>query len=87
MAGLPQPDSGVFGLIHWQTVAVARWLRLRRDDPGRAGTIWARLAGELDGRWHDVRPKDSSRHWFEVSHVRYLRALQRILNELEGARR
>lgn len=87
VAGLVQPDAGVLGLVHWQTVAVAQWLRLRRDDPGRAGTTWSRLVGLVDGRWHDVRTKDSTRHWFEVSHVRYLRALQRTLNEWEGVGR
>lgn len=83
VAGLLQPDSGVFGLVHWQTVVVARWLRLREIQPGRAAAVWSRLVGQLDRRWHDARTEDSTRHWFEVSRGRYLRALQRTLKELE----
>lgn len=86
VAGLLQPDSGVLGLVHWQTVAIARWLRLREVDPQRAATVWTWLAGQAGHRWHDARPKDSSRHWFEVSHIRYLQGLQRALDTLEAAR-
>jgi hypothetical protein len=86
VAGLLQPDAGVFGLVHWQTVALARWLRLREQNPGRAGAVWSGLATQLDRRWHDARPKASTRHWFEVSHVRYLRALQHTLDHLEPTR-
>jgi hypothetical protein len=85
VAGLLQPDSGVFGLIHWQTVAIARWLRLREVDPERAAVVWTWLSGQL-ATWHDARTKDSTRHWFEVSHVRYLQALQRTLDQLEAVR-
>jgi Flavin-binding monooxygenase-like len=86
VAGLLQPDSGVLGLVHWQTVAIARWLRLREVDPERAATVWSWLGGQAGTRWHDARPKDSTRHWFEVSHVRYLQGLQRALDQLEAAR-
>jgi hypothetical protein len=86
VAGLLQPDSGVLGLVHWQTVAIARWLRLREVDPERAAAMWRWLAGQVGGRWHDARTKDSTRHWFEVSHIRYLRALQRTLDQLEAVR-
>jgi flavin-binding monooxygenase-like protein len=86
VAGLLQPDSGVLSLVHWQTVAIAKWLRLREVDPERAAATWEWLAGQTGGRWHDARTKDSTRHWFEISHVRYLRALQRTLDQLEAAR-
>jgi hypothetical protein len=85
VAGLLQPDGGLFPLVHWQTVAVARWLRLREFEPGRAAGVWSRLAARSRHRWSDARTKPSPRHWFEVSHVRYLRALQRTLDDLETA--
>jgi cation diffusion facilitator CzcD-associated flavoprotein CzcO len=85
VAGLLQPDSGVFPLVHWQTVAIARWLRLREQEPGRAAAAWSRLAARATKRLTDVRPVPSERHWFEVSHIRYLRALQRTLDDLEPA--
>lgn len=84
VAGLLQPDAGVFGLVHWQTVAIARWLRLRELEPDRADAFWSWL-GSQRPRLHDTRPKRSTRHWLEVSHIRYLRALQRVLDRLEGS--
>jgi hypothetical protein len=86
VAGLLQPDSGVLGLVHWQTVAIARWLRLREVDPERADAVWSWLGGQAGKRWHDARTKDSTRHWFEISHIRYLHGLQRALDQLEAAR-
>jgi hypothetical protein len=86
VAGLLQPDSGVLGLVHWQTVAIARWLRLREVDPERAGAVWSWLGDQAGKRWHDARTTGSTRHWFEVSHIRYLRALQRTLDQLEATR-
>lgn len=83
VAGLLQPDAGVLGLVHWQTVAIARWLRLRATDPERAARFWSWLGRHGGKRWHDTRTTDSTRHWFEVSHHRYRRALQRTLDELE----
>jgi cation diffusion facilitator CzcD-associated flavoprotein CzcO len=85
VVGLLQPDGGLFPLVHWQAVAVARWLRLREAQPARAGQVWAELAGQPDRRWTRARVKDSSRHWFEVGHVDYLRALQRTLDGLVAA--
>ena len=85
MAGLVQPDSGMFTLSHWQTVLFARLLQLRRTRPDRA----AAFAGKVEagaGERYSGRVKDSSRHWFEVGHADYLRAVQRALDELERAR-
>lgn len=82
VAGLLQPDSGLFTLVHWQTVAFARWLRLRESAPARAAEFRERVRREPDRRWTDAKVRDSSRHWFEISHTRYLRALQKTLDEL-----
>jgi hypothetical protein len=54
--------------------------------PERAAAIWARRQGEANPRFTQARVADSSRHWFEIDHVVYLRALQRSLDELEAAR-
>ncbi|SDZ06463.1 Predicted flavoprotein CzcO associated with the cation diffusion facilitator CzcD [Micromonospora pattaloongensis] len=82
VAGLLQSDSGLFPLVHWQTVAIARWLRLRRDAPERSGSFQARVEADAGRRWHAADVEDSTRHWFEVAHVDYLRALQKALDEL-----
>ncbi|TDB80327.1 NAD(P)/FAD-dependent oxidoreductase [Micromonospora sp. KC721] len=84
VAGLLQPDSGVFTLTHWQTVVFARLLQARLARPDRAAAFTARAATGAGERYAG-KVTDSSRHWFEVRHVPYLRAVQRALDEL-GAR-
>ncbi len=84
VAGLLQPDSGVFSLMHWQTVLVATWLRLRESAPERAAAFWRRHHRQVSRRFNRAKVKQSTRHWFEVSHIEYLRALDRTLRELEA---
>jgi hypothetical protein len=86
VAGLVQPDSGIFTIVHWQTVLMAKWLRLLEASPSRATAFWTSLRSEADRRYTDARVKDSSRHWFEISHMVYLRALQKALTEVETTR-
>jgi hypothetical protein len=88
IAGLLQPDSGVFAMNHWQSVLVATWLRALETSPGEALRWWDRHRSEPERRYTTAKLKDSTRHWFEVSHWVYLKALERALNELEtvGAR-
>ncbi len=84
VTGLVQPDSGVFPIMHWQTVAIARWLRLREADPTRAAAFWRGVSTSPDRSWSQAHVKDSTRHWFEISHTVYLRGLQGVLDELES---
>ena len=85
VTGLLQPDSGLFPLVHWQSVLIARWLRLRDRDLERAAAFWSRASADVGKRWNRARVKDSTRHWFEVSHFDYLKALQGALDELTPA--
>ena len=63
---------------------IARALRLRRTDPRRAEAFAERVRSGV-GQRYAGRVKESSRHWFEVGHVDYLRAVQRALDGLEKA--
>ncbi|MEQ4302112.1 NAD(P)-binding domain-containing protein [Plantactinospora sp. B6F1] len=85
VAGLLQADSGLLPLVHWQTVVIARWLRLRETAPDRARSFAARIDAEAGNRWHSAKVKESTRHWFEIGHIDYLRVLQRTLDEMEVA--
>jgi hypothetical protein len=84
VAGLVQPDSAIFTIVHWQTVVMARWLRLLDTAPDRAMALWRTMQAGGDRRYTQVKLKDSTRHWFEVSHVDYLRALEKTLHEIEA---
>jgi hypothetical protein len=83
VAGLLQPDAGLGAMVHWQTVAFARWLRLRAADPARAARVWQRLQSEADRPLSQGRLTDVPRHWFEVGYKNYLKALQQLLDETE----
>lgn len=83
--GLIQPDSGVFPLVHWQSVATARWLRLRLSDPEKAAAVQQKESVKPLGSWSKRRVVKSERHWFEVDHIDYLRSLESLLNEMEPA--
>lgn len=82
VVGMLQADGGIFSLMHWQSVAFARWLRLREAHPAQAQQFWAKVGRSADRRWTGARVKDSTRHWFEVDHISYVRALQRTLDDL-----
>ncbi|MEY3020581.1 MAG: hypothetical protein RLZZ272_1565 [Actinomycetota bacterium] len=78
--GLIQPDSGQFGLVHWQSVLLARFLTLVRVDPAAARAELARFAAGLDERSQGgIALVDSTRHLVEVEHLDYARALDRDL--------
>ncbi|MFG1993710.1 flavin-containing monooxygenase [Actinoplanes sp. NPDC048988] len=86
VVGLLQPDAGLFPLAHWQSVAVARWLRLRVDDPARAAAVQQKESARPLASWSRRRMVPSPRHWFEVDHLDYLRAVDGLLREMEPAR-
>src|SRR6185295_11582223 len=85
VVGLIQADAGLFPVAHWQSVAVARWLRLRVTDPARAAAVQQKESARPVRSWSRLRVVRSSRHWFEVSHTSYLRALEGLLKQMEGA--
>ncbi|AGL15428.1 NAD(P)/FAD-dependent oxidoreductase [Actinoplanes sp. N902-109] len=85
VVGLVQADAGLLPLAHWQSVAVARWLRLRLTDPVKAAAVQQKESARPMRSWTRLRVVPSSRHWFEVSHTAYLRALQDLLNEMAVA--
>jgi hypothetical protein len=83
VVGLLQPDAGLFPLAHWQSVAIARWLQLRTTDPVRAATVQQKESARPVRNWSRRRVVPTARHWFEVDHTDYLRALDGLLREME----
>ena len=81
--GLIQPDSGQFNLVHWQTVAMAAYLRARRDDPPRAAAFREEVRRHLGERsTRGIHHVASTRHYVEVEHMDYIRDLDTIIGEL-----
>ena len=86
VSGLIQPDSGQWTLAHWQGVLLARVAEARRQRPSTARSFLARAAAESDRRFSaGAHYADSTRHYYEVAHQDYLRALQDAILELEEA--
>ena len=82
VAGLIQPDSGQFSLVHWQTRAIALFLDAARLGTPAADAFRAARREVDEDMGHGIRYKESSRHHFEVEHWSYLKGLKRICREL-----
>jgi hypothetical protein len=83
VAGLIQPDSGQFGLVHWQTVAAARYAKAAGEGRAEAAPLKERKAIPTDDSGNGIRYADSTRHHVEVEHWSYRRKLQRWATALE----
>lgn len=82
VAGMIQPDSGQFGLVHWQMLAVARFLALRRSRSPVADRF-GRLKREVDeDLGHGIRYEASSHHLLEVEHWSYLKGMKKTVRKL-----
>jgi hypothetical protein len=77
VAGLIQPDSGQFGLVHWQTLAAARYARLAAEGSPEARALRSRKANPSDDSGNGIRYADSTRHHVEVEHWSYRKKLVR----------
>ena len=84
VAGLIQPDSGQFGLVHWQSRAIA--LALRASLRGQSAVAdWLRTTRQrtdldLAGGIHY---KESTRHYVEIEHWSYRKGLIALASRLE----
>jgi len=81
-AGLIQPDSGQFGLVHWQTMAAARFAASVRTKHPSADYLRNEKRTPMMDLGGGVRYKASGRHALEVEHWSYqhrLKALGRHL--------
>ncbi|RZU52890.1 cation diffusion facilitator CzcD-associated flavoprotein CzcO [Krasilnikovia cinnamomea] len=85
VVGLLEPDAGLLPLAHWQSVAVARWLRLYATDRARAAQVQRRESTRAPRGWSGRRAGPAPRDWFAVESTRYLRALEDLLTRLEPA--
>lgn len=83
VAGLIQPNSGEIFLLHWQSRAIA--LFLRALECGAPAADWLRerkrkMEAELSS---GIRYSESPRHSLEVEQGSYYRELKQVVKELE----
>ena len=74
VTGLLQPDSGVFSLDALAGGDDRHLAAAARAAPGAGGRVLAPPPQRDHRALHRAKVKQSTRHWFEVSHVEYLRA-------------
>jgi len=76
VAGLIQPDSGQFGLVHWQMLAAARFAAAVRDGHSSADALRQHKADPRRQLSGGIRYKESTRHYVEVEHWSYRKLLK-----------
>ncbi|MCC7085483.1 MAG: NAD(P)-binding domain-containing protein [Pirellulales bacterium] len=79
VAGMIQPDSGIWGLVHYQAQLIAQFIQLQQRQEGRADKfrqLKSRFDVDLAGGIHYLH---TPRHALEVEHYSYRCRLQRLL--------
>jgi cation diffusion facilitator CzcD-associated flavoprotein CzcO len=87
VAGLIQPNSGLWGLVDWQAQLMAAFVAAQGNDPARADAfrrLKSQPQADLSGGIHFVR---SERHRLEVEYFGYRQRLQRLLRTFPSPRK
>lgn len=85
VSGLIQPDSGQWTIAHWQGIEIAMYAALRATDPAAARAFYDSVVAEVGARYSGgTHYKDSTRHYYEIAHQDYLRALQHDIRAMES---
>ena len=84
VVGLIQPDSGQFGIVHWQCRAAALYLRSAWD--GGPANVWLkkRKRDPVEDLGRGIRYQKTYRHHLAVEHASYTRALKKLVRRLGG---
>ena len=85
VSGLIQPDSGQWTIAHWQGMLIATYAALRAQDPAAAQRFYDAMVSEVGVRFTGGADyKESTRHYYEIAHQEYLRAIELDLQRLES---
>lgn len=85
VAGMIQPNSGLWSLADWQTRVMAAYLQLERAAPGSAEWFRQLKASPNPDLSHGLPYIDSPRHGIEVEYYSYRKRLQQLLRKLESS--
>jgi hypothetical protein len=78
VAGLIQPDSGIWGLVHYQAQLIARFLKAQQSN-FRLADRFRRLKSQPSSNLgHGIRYLDTPRHLLEVEHYSYRKKLTQL---------
>lgn len=80
--GLIQPDSGQWGLVDYQSQAVARFICAQRANSPRAEWMRRLKATAEQPKNRGIRYKESTRHLVEVEHFSYREHLKKLIRQL-----
>lgn len=81
VAGMITPDSGQFGIVHWQCRAAALYLRSAWSGAPNAW-LKKRKRSPVEDLGGGVRYQKTYRHYLEVEHASYTRALRKLVRRL-----
>ena len=87
VAGLIQPDAGLFGLVDRQCHAISLFLSAARDGLPQADMLRQRKATAAVDFTSGIRYQDSPRHRLEVEHWGYAKDLERLIDKLDHEER
>ena len=82
VAGLIQPDSGLWGLVDRQAQLIARFLLAMRHAPRKAERFRRLKHAAEAGPAGPIRYVGSPRHAIEVEHFSYRRRLEKLIRQL-----
>ncbi|MEM9353740.1 MAG: NAD(P)-binding domain-containing protein [Planctomycetota bacterium] len=83
IAGMIQPDSGQWGLVDDQALAIARFLTAKKQDAPAASRLRADKRKAAECVRKTIAYVDSPRHDLEVEYYAYRRSLRRLQNQLQ----
>ncbi len=84
IVGMLQPDSGLFWLMDMQAQVIARFLQAQTLDPLAAAEFRRLKAGSQPNITGGVKHVSSGRHFLEIAHFDYKRALLKLRDGVFG---
>lgn len=87
VAGMIQPDSGIFSLIHWQTRAIGLFLKSLREGTQAAPMLQRLKATQATAEdlGSGIHYTASERHSIEIEHWSYMKRMKALVRQLAEA--
>lgn len=80
--GLIQPDSGQWGLVDYQSQAVAKFICATQNNPVKADMMRRLKATAEQPRNRNIKYVESTRHYVEVEHFGYREHFKKLIRRL-----